>query len=270
MGSVTAASILDQARIRHPKFNEADMPDGALLLFLNQRQRTHLLDYGEHLGPLVTTSVEIATTINGILVGSSGGVPVYLTTYADGWPVFSSGGVPYFDFTGAKIAGDPFGQNGGTPGFPLPDNFVKLVNIAVTYESGVTGPVSVVDERSRHHHAQGREPAVFINGNRLIPILPTADTADGGLAEWDDVETIALSYIALPTLSTLTATVTLPDVLAECLVADVAALLATRATGLSAGDRQNFRQDAALAAQALAKGGDIVGDVPGGSVLYIP
>lgn len=269
--STTALSILEQARIRNPAFSDAQMPDGALLLFLNQRQRSLLLLAGEALGPLVTTTVDIATTINGVLVGSENGVPTYLTSYEDGWPVFLDGtGVPYFDFTGPKIAGDPYGENGGTLGFPLPDNFVKLIAVSAIYDSDVTGPISIVDERSRHHHAQSREPAVFIAGNRLIPILPTNPSSSGGLAEWEDVETISLTYIAVETLDSLTDTLQVPDVMAECLVADVAALLATRTPGLSAGDRQNYRADAQACANALKNGGDIVGDVPGGSAVYIP
>lgn len=269
--SITALSLIEQARVRHPLFSDADMGDGALLLFLNQRQRTLLLSYGDALGPLVSTTVSIATTINGILVGSDNGTPVYLTTYEDGWPVFKDAdGVPYFDFTGPKIAGDPFGQHGGTPGFPLPDNFVKLLNVSVTYSSDVTGPVLVVDERSRHHQPQGREPQVFISGNRLVPVLPTDPSSTGGLADWSDVVSVELSYLASPALTSLTDTLTVPDVMVECLVADVALLLARRVKGLSAAERQEFRVEAAQCAAALGQGSDIVGDLPGDSVVYIP
>lgn len=265
--STTAQAVLDQARIRHPSFAEAEMPEGALLLFLNQRQRSLLVQAGDHLGPLVTTTAAIATTIRGTLVGSSGGVPVYLTTYEDGWPVFLGGtGVPYFDFTGPKIAGDPFGENGGTPGFPLPDNFVSLQAITVTYSSGLIGPVDVIPERARHEHAQGRNPAVFISGNRLVPVLPTSASVSRG--EWIDVVSLSLTYIALPALTSLTDLLLVPDAVVEVLIADVAALLAMRAKGLSKGERDMYREDAQVSAAKLAEGRDLVGDVSTSTVQY--
>lgn len=268
--TTTARSIIEQARIRHPAFSDAHMPDGALLLFLNQRQRSHLLASGDGIGPLVAATAEIATTIDGVLVGSENGVPTYLTSHEDGWPVFldDTTGVPYFDFTGPKIAGDPFGESGGTLGFPLPDAFIKLVSVVATYESGATGPVDIVHEKTRHDFAQGRNPAVFVTGNRLIPVLPASTTAIGGLAEWADVTTLTLSYIGSPTLTALTSILTVPDALVEALVADVAHLLAMRTPGLSASDRAMYRDEARTAAALLAGGSDLVGDATSGSVTY--
>lgn len=265
--TTTAQAVLDQARIRHPTFAEAEMPEGALLLFLNQRQRSLLVQAGDHVGPLVTTTADIATTISGTLVGSESGVPVYQTTYEDGWPVLlDDSGVPYFDFTTPKIAGDPFGENGGTIGFPLPDNFVSVQAVTLAYTSGLLGPVDIIPERARHEHAQGRNPAVFISGNRLIPVLPTSATR--GRGEWADVSTITLSYIALPSLSSLSDTLLVPDAVVEVLVADTAALLAMRAKGLSIGERQAFKAEAQEMAARLAEGRDIVGDVSTSQVLY--
>ncbi len=49
---------------------------------MDTRQRTLLLQYGGAVDGLVSTSVDLATVISGILVGSSSGVPVFGTTYA--------------------------------------------------------------------------------------------------------------------------------------------------------------------------------------------
>jgi hypothetical protein len=141
---LTVQQLVENARARHPAFTKLAWPDGALLLFLNTYQRTKLLELADSIEPLVGQAKQIASVIAGALVGSDAGVPYYITTSGDGWPVQNSGGVPYVDFTQPPIALDPFGATGGTPGFPLPTEFIRLINI--TAASNYDAQMQVEDD----------------------------------------------------------------------------------------------------------------------------
>lgn len=275
MPLTTVQAIIDQARVRHPLFMSAGAPDGALLLGLNQRHREIVLRYADAIEGLLSTSVSIATVYSGALVGSVNGVPSYLTTYQDGYATHKdANGVPYWSFTETPIAGDPFGANGGTPGFPLPANFIKLVNVTASYGDGSTGPIGVIREGERHAIPQMRYPCAFVSGNRLVPArIPSSPMLQQGYGDdWSqNITGLQLSYVALPTLSALTDTVQVPDVVIGCLVAGVAEHLALLAQGMSLAEKQTFvaerkAQDAMLAEYAT----DLVGDVQSSSVVYRP
>jgi hypothetical protein len=272
MPITTVQNIIDQARVKHPSFLSAGAPDGALVLGLNQRHREIVLKYADSIEGLISTSVSVATLFNGTLVGSVNGVPSFLTTYQDGYAVHSSNGVPYVNFSEAPIAGDPFGAHGGTPGFPLPSSFLKLINVTATYGDGSSGPINVIREGERHSIPQTRYPCAFVSGNRLVPArIPSNPVMLGGYGDdWSqNITALQLSYVALPTLSALTDTLMAPDVVIGSLVAGVAEHLAMLARDVDAATKAMFvslRKEADSVLQEYA--GDLVGDVQESSVIY--
>lgn len=197
-------------------------PEGALLLFLNQYQREKLLELGDSIEPLVGQAKQIATVIAGALVGSDAGVPYYLTTSGDGWPVSSDAGVPYIDFTQPAIALDPFGLSGSQPGFPLPAEFIKLINITAQSLYDAQMKVDIITE-SRRGSTPQRDLQVFVSGNRLVPNrVGSAPFSD----RWVDVTSVTLSYVAMQTLAAPTDIITLPLALVSVLEAALAERLA--------------------------------------------
>lgn len=220
--TMTVLQLIENARVRHPAMMRVAFPDGALLLFLNQRQRTTLLKFGEEVEPLVGQAQQVATVIAGALVGQVAGVPYYVTTSGDGYPVQSVGGVPYVDFTQLPISLDPFGATGSQPGFPLPTEFIKLINVVASSAYNAAMPVAILAE-SRRAASPQRTLAVFISGNRLVPIrqgaLPFSDA-------WTDVLSVTVSYIAMQTLALMTDLITLPLQLIDVLEAALAERLA--------------------------------------------
>lgn len=250
--TTTVQQIIDAARSRHFAFADVRAGDGAVLLYLNQRLRTHLARHGAKIEGLVGTTLQYTIqTINGLLVAvDSLGNPQYTTTYQDGWAVhLDAFGNPYIDTSEPMIAADPFGIHGGTPGFPLPADMIRLTAVVLVYNvpAGLLIPCTVIPEAGRLLAQPGRNPTVFVSGNRLVPLLPTNAAPSGD--RWNNVSAIQLAYVALPTLSTLTQFVNIPSVLVEALIADAASYLAYQSKTLSAAERAGF----ATTAQACAE-----------------
>ena len=270
--SVTVAEIIDAARTRHWSFSDTLLGDGAAVLFLNARQRVHLANHGAQIEGLVGTSMSYATALNstGALVVLVGGVPTYGTTYQDGYAMHVDGtGALYIDTAEATIAADPFGLHGGTPGFPLPTDFVRLINVALTYTGGVVIPCDVVPERSRHTTLPGRNPTAFVSGNRLVPLFPNTIATNNTGDRWYNVTNIQISYVAIQTLATLADVMTLPAVLCEALTADLAALFAGQSQKCSAPERAFFVGEAQrCAAMVAAASLDLLASPQMSSVLY--
>jgi hypothetical protein len=262
--SLTAQLLLDLARGRHPLFAEAAAPEGALLQIVNTRHRTLLLQYGGAIDGLVNTTVSLATVIGGVLVGQSAGVPIYLTTYADGWPVHTTvDNVPYVDFSETPMAGDPFGQNGGTPGFPLPADFLKIILVACTLTDQTVRPVEVIREPVRLEAQRINGFTAFISGNRLVPVRPLASGNTNDL--WaSGVASIQLSYVALPELVRLTDPVILPAALHEALVAGLAESMAQLTPRMSPNERAGFTISALTLLAPRQRCGYSTGDNPFG------
>jgi hypothetical protein len=266
--TITVLQLIEQARVRHPAFMRVAFPDGALLLFLNQKQRSTLLTFAEAIEPIVGQARQVAAVVAGALVGiDAGGVPFYVTTSGDGFPVQSDLGVPYIDFTGVPIALDPFGQTGSIPGFPLPTDFIKLIHIvaATVYDAAVR--VEVNTERARGASPQ-RELQVFVSGNRLVPVRQgVAPFSD----RWTDVTSLTLSYIAMQTLAALTDVLTIPLVLIAVLEAALAERLAMAVPKEEMSDaiRLTFTADRKEAELVMAAAGEsILGDVTTSHVQF--
>lgn len=249
MFTTTPGQIIDAARVRHWAFSHLKGGDGAALLYLNHRLRTHLAAHGAKIEGLVGTSVTYAlATIDGVLVAEDAGVPVYSTTYGDGWPVHDDGGVPYVDFTEPAIAGDPFGEHGGTPGFPLPAEMIRLIDVTLEYGQppGLLIPCDVIPEARRLSKLPGRNPSAFVSGNRLVPLLSfyPSDASNNASDRWYTVTRIFLSYVGIQTLSSLEDLLNLPAVLVDALVADVAVFFAYQVKEVPAAERVGFAKEA--------------------------
>lgn len=269
MSGITAQTIIDAAQSRHPLFMASRIPDGAALAYMVARQRSLLLLYGGAIDGLVSISIDVATTIANTLVGSASGVPVYLTTYEDGWATHkTAANVPYWDFSEPKIAGDPFGENGGVPGFPLPDDFLRLILITCTYaDSEQVRPVDVIAEVTRLARQRPSVPTAFVSGNRLVPVRPLASGNTSDL--WSNVAAVQLSYVPSPTLTALTDTISVPAPLTEALIAGLAEYMAGMTPGLSPGDKRAFAETARLMESALGDFSvDVVGAATPVSVRY--
>lgn len=274
--NVTVASIIDQARIQDARFFDLRVPDGALLLCVNQTQRLLLLKYGAMIQGLIDQTVQTAAQVSGALVGvDDAGTPYYITTTGNGYPVRNAGTssvpIPYFDTSLAPVSLDPFGANGGTPGFPLPADLIKLIQVVCVFQDGTTADIDIVPERSRNLTGT-HNPTVFINGNRLVPIRNGAtgtSTTTTFNDYWNAVYSVSTTYIAMTTVLTTSDVITLPVVLHDALIAAVADLLARATPGMSANDRLMFANTKTQTATAVEMAGvDILGDVEQTSVLF--
>lgn len=243
MPTITVANIVDAARIRHWSFVESQLSDGAAILWLNMRQRHLLLEFRDTLRGLVGSNVETATVVDGILVGiDADGNPYYITTAVDGYSLaFDENGVPYINVTAGTIATDPFGQNGGTPGFPLPPDALVLIGMSAILSDDREIAVTIVDETERLIPADGRRLPAFVGANRVVPIRQTPKTSND---LWDQVASVRLSYLGLPTLETMSDELVMPAPLHEPLVAGMADLFAKQSKDCTAAERAAFARDA--------------------------
>lgn len=282
----TVRSLIDGARARHWAFGDKTAGDGAALLFLRARLISHVATHGAKIEGLIGTSLEytIPIALPGLLVTDQGAIlathvaqefvvsagpvtPAVGAPYQDGWPVhLDDDGVPYVDFSEPAIASDPFGTYGGTPGFPLPNAMVRLINVALVMGDG-TIPCTIVPESERHVTLPGRNPACFASGGRLVPITATTTTGDD--RRWAACTAIQISYVGVPSLASLDAVLMLPDVLLEGLELDLAHYFAMQSKDVPAGDKAAFRAEAARCFAAMADAAlDLTGEPQESSVHY--
>jgi hypothetical protein len=264
--TTTARIIIDSARLRHWSFTDIALGDGAVLLFLNQRQNELLAKGGAAIEGIVGTAIEYAVTPNvpmvGFLVSFARGVPYVGVQNQDGWAMHvNENGVPFLDPSEPAIASDPLALLGGAQGFPLPQDMVRLINAMVVYTNASGGsqqfiPLDLVNERQRNAALPGRNPLAFMAGNRLVPMLPfsglfPATSTGGNTADrWYNVNGIQISYVGLTKLLSLDDELTLPAVLCGQLIADIAAMLAAQSKEIPADQR------AAILAAAQGASGD--------------
>jgi hypothetical protein len=268
--STTAQQLCDRARVRHAAFFNVALPDGALLLALHSRQRTMLLDMGRQVEALLSTTAEVAAIVSGSLVGVDAlGVPSYSTSANEGYAVsFDAMGVPYVDTDSIPVTNDPYGENGGTPGFPLPDGFIKAVAGAVVYDDNSEASLTILTERARLE-AQPSGPVAFVSGNRLVAIRSLREDIRGS-DSWSRVASVRLSYVGLPSITALSDVLNLPPVVEEVLEAGLAELMALSSKELSGAEKSLFVQERKDAEGRLKRAGnDILGDVTDSSVLFM-
>lgn len=296
MSLTTARVIIDSARIRHWAFSDLQVGDGAALLFLNSRLRTHLALHGAKIEGLVGSSMSYSATLapptllvtntGSILVTNLGvgiqtvsgqtagiGIPQVALPYQDGWPVhLDANNVPYVDFSEAPIAGDPFGINGGTPGFPLPVDMIRLINVSLVYANpcGVQIPCDVIPESQRFTSQPGRNPLAFLSGNRLVPVRVYNTAGLNAGDRWSSVLSIQISYVGVQQLTTLDDVLNLPSVLAEALIADTANYMAMLSKLVPVAEKGGFASEAAKAGAMIATAAlDLVNEPQQNSVHYM-
>lgn len=248
LATTTAQDIIDSARIRHHAFSDIEMPDGAAVLFLNQRQRDLLALGGADIDGLVGTGLQytILTPTTGVLSTFVNGVSAAATPGQDGWVThLDENDVPYIDQSEPMIAGDPLGD---TPGFPLPAEMVRLINVMLLTRDGRLIPADVVQQRARNTALPGRNPQMYIAGNRLMPMRRfDAGSAQNTADRWQEFVGIQLSYVAIERVTALTDAITLPTVLVGALIADLAQLFAMQSKLVSPAEKAMFRDEAAKA-----------------------
>lgn len=239
--STTVQQLIDDARLRHWSFADVQLPDGAALRRVMEHQRALLLALTDDVGPLIGTTQQIAATVSGGLVGvDSVGTPYYLTTTGTGYAVLlDASSIPYIDLTGAAISFDPFGVDGAERGFPLPSSLLRLLQLTVVMKSGDKLPVELVEERVQLEAVGSRTFRAFISGNRVVPIRQgSAPFSDA----WDSVSAVRLAYVACPTLTALSNTLTLPDPCLSALTAGLAELFAGASKHCPESDKRRFEQ----------------------------
>lgn len=266
----TALSLIDEARTRHHAFLSATVPDGVFVMGLNTKLRSLLLQYADAIQTLVDQSVSVAATVSGALVGvDSSGNPYYLTTPGTGYAVSNAGTptnpIPYVDFSGVPISTDPFGQNGGTPGFPLPTDMIKLITVTSTFSDGTLADIDIIPERMRFQNPTHNAQA-FINGNRLVPVRLGAPPYYDW---WTNVTGVSVTFIAPQTVAYFTDTFSYPIVLYEALIAHLAKMLAYTIKEVTLPERQLFDSASKQAdADFMTAGKDLVMQLTETSVIY--
>lgn len=266
--TMTVQQMIEQARVRHPAMMRVAFPDGALLLFLNQYQRTALLKFADEIEPLIGQARQIATVIAGALVGTDGIGPYYLITSGDGWPMQQDAIGPYVDFSQPPIAFDPFGASGSQPGFPLPAEFIKMIHVVAGSLYDAQMPVEIMSERQRGHSPQ-RSLSVFVSGNRLVPIRQGAPPYSD---RWQDVTSVTLSYIAMQTLVAVTDILTLPLQLLDAMEAAAAERFAMAVPKEEMSDtmKMQFTKERIAAESAMKDAAEtILGDVTTSHVQFL-
>lgn len=273
--------LIESARIRHWSFIDVNLGDGAALLFLNDRQRTHLADHGEAIEGLIGTSVVFPLSFTGRFVAfNTNGVP-YLapTTITEGLLVQFTGqgqsyavqlndngvpyvvpagdGAPFVDPAGSLVSSDPLGSiSGAVQGFPLPSELIRLITVMGTYTEGARTrnvPVDVIPEHDRPQwQPYNQRPMAYLSGNRILPLLPFIP-GNTQHSPWHRMVSVSVSYVAMTAFASLADPVTLPRALCEALIADLALLFARQAKDCPQSDRVSFQQEARDSGNAIAK-----------------
>lgn len=244
--AVRVRQIIDNAKMRHWSLNSVQMPDGASLNHLNELQRTILLVLIDQWEAILSESVEILTALeNAVLMAADeDGAPYFTTTREPGYAIKLADGVPYIDLSEPFVI-DPFGEQGDVPGLPLPVDVLRLMLVRAKMDDDRVLKVDVFDELTAASLGSTRNLRSFINGNRLVPIR------DGTNDNWTRVQSLQVSFVSNPTLSTLESEVLVPTPCVSALTAGLAVFLATAARDCPASDKKLLAGQYADAMQLL-------------------
>jgi len=245
----TVRGVIERARTSFWAFNDVQMPDGALLQIVNDRQRSAILAIIEHIQPLIgeTLAVTIGTSPDApqALVAFDGsGAPYFTTTVEDGYGIRFADGVPYIDTTRLFVS-DPFGASGtATPGFPLQADILRIIACTVSLSTDQTfdppHTVDILDQvaatQSGAGHGGGMAFKAFISARRLVPVRQTMGDA------WSLVTELQISTVRCPVLTTLDDTLTIPEPFTLVLESSIAEFLAGASPKCTDRDRQRFMQ----------------------------
>lgn len=244
--AITARDIIDSARTRHWALSDIEMPDGAAVLYLNQRQRELLAAGGAEIEGIVGTGIQypVFSPSTGRLISFIDNVPYAGVAGQDGWCVHvDDDGVPYVDPNEPMLASDPLGE---TPGFPMPSEMVRLTNVMLVLQSGQFATCEIVKQQMRKGTMPGRAPVAYVAGNRLVPLraYTPAQGGNNGGDRWQGVTGFQMSYVGIETIRRLDDEVQLPVLLTGALIADLVCLLAMQSKKVSAIEKRQFRDEA--------------------------
>jgi len=268
--TLTTRDIVDNARMRHHLFADVEMPDGAAILWVNQRERYLLLTYRDGLKGVATKTVRTIATLPapGYRIGvTPRGTPYLLDADeqpGDGYAVYLSDWTkaPYIDQAGVPIADKPLDD-----GWPLPVEVISTMAMKAQFSGGDELPIAIKLENERTVGLPGRQLTAFASGNRVAPMqrpgYPMASTG------WGSVLATELSYIPLTRITNICCLVSFPAVLAEALVAGLAERFAKQAKGCTPAEQAQFANEARMAEKLLDDASsDILGELPSRSVVF--
>lgn len=240
--STTAESVIDRAVSRHWSF-ESNYSDGAALYELHEQQKAFLLDLGRVVSAIIGTTQEILTSLtNAALIAvDENNVPYFTTTQEPGYAVqFDDSNVPYFTLDNPLII-DPFGEDGDTPGLPLPDDLLRLIYISAKTEQNriVPIPVNVLEQEVVRRAPVRTGLYAYLSANRIIPVR----TSEADL--WSQVTSLQIGCIICPQLTALTDVLTIPSPCLPALTAAMIKYFSDQARECPASDKRQFAMDAA-------------------------
>lgn len=265
--STTAEQVVDSALSRHYSFRGAGLSDGAAVAELNQIQRRILLDLASTIESLIGTTSEIMTGLdNTFLVAlDENGVPYFTTTTEPGYAIRFDGGVPYI-LANDPIIVDPFGQDGDTPGLPLPSSVLRLIFLAARTPDTLAPipprPVEIVKQEVVQKNSPRSGLQAYMIANRIIPVrLSEADL-------WSQVSSLILAYIETPALTALSDELVVPDPCVPAVIAQLVKFLSMQAEKCPAGDKKQFAIDAATEYESMIQSVNAMDAVTVSSVIY--
>lgn len=160
------------------------------------------------------------------------------------------------------VASDP-----NAPVFPIPANLVWWGPIWATYQDTSTGPVDLVDQWTRFEQPQTRDLQCYALGGTLFPVRdqPQAPFTDG----WLIVASLTIYGIQPATITGGSTVLTLPDTLAEAVIAHLAMRMALSAKAVGPAEKQFFIGEAKGAEADVARLCEsIAGDATTTQVIY--
>ena len=233
---LTVDAIIERARGRFWAFNEVQMPAGAIVQYLDERQRVVLLAIIDEAEPLIGETREIETSGTATLVAvDSTGAPYFATTRENSFALRFQNGVPYIDVNEVFVV-DPFGQFGDVPGLPLPDDHLRLTCVTAILDDTREMPVTILEQQTGSAGGGSTGLRAFVSANRLVPIRQSNQDW------WSHVESVRVSLVLCPELTALTDTITLPKPCVDALTAAVAEFLATACRECGENDKRRFER----------------------------
>lgn len=249
--AVLVRQVIDNAKMRHWALNSVQMPDGASLQYVNERQRAILLALIDQWEPMLSETEQILTALQdaALVAVDDDGVPYFATTRENGYAMQFEDGVPYID-TSRPFIVDPWGEVGDVPGLPLPTDVLRLMLATAVLDDLRTVPIDVFDEQNAAQLGSTRNLRAFINGNRLVPKRDT-DTD-----WWSHVTAVRISFVGLPTLTALTDEITIPAPCVPAITAGLAEFLATAARDCPLAEKRLLADQAREALDLLVESAD--------------
>lgn len=265
--TTTAQQVIDGALSDHWSFRGAGVSDGAALNELNELQRRILLELSATLENFVGETASVQTGMDGaaLVALDALGAPYFTTTVQPGYVIRFSGGVPYI-VADDPIIVDPFGDEGDTPGLPLPDDVLRLFSFSArTATNPAPAPplkIEIVKQEIVRKQAPRTGLQAFLSANRIIPVrIAEADL-------WSEVTSIDIQYIRHPSLTALSDELVVPDVCVGALQAAISEFLSMQAERCPPSDRQSFSRKAQKSYADMIGSVDIMDAVTTSNVIY--